>query len=117
MKPDWKDAPEWAQYLAMDADGMWWWHELRPSLDPYSWEGEGKLGDIVLRFSNWQDTLEERPKPKPRYVCQYDPHCIECWKVTDTFADPIGYPTTVASFSEQLQAEAVAKALNELEAK
>ena len=116
MKPDWKDAPEWARYLAMDSDGSWWWYKLRPNCDdPWFWNSAGKAESI--KISGWQNTLEERPKPKPRYVCQYDPHCIECWKVTDTFVDPIGYPTTVASFSEQLQAGAVAKALNELEAK
>lgn len=28
--PDWKDAPEWAQWLACDADGTWYWFEDRP---------------------------------------------------------------------------------------
>lgn len=31
MKPDWKDAPEWANWLAMDDDGEWWWFELKPT--------------------------------------------------------------------------------------
>lgn len=30
MKPDWKDAPEWAKFLAEDADGTWWWYEAEP---------------------------------------------------------------------------------------
>ena len=30
MKPDWKDAPEWAQWLAMDRDGKWTWFEDEP---------------------------------------------------------------------------------------
>ena len=25
MKPDWKDAPEWANYLVLDEDGEWYW--------------------------------------------------------------------------------------------
>jgi len=25
MKPDWKDAPEWANYLAKDENSEWWW--------------------------------------------------------------------------------------------
>ena len=32
MKPDWKDAPEWAMWLAMDEDGEWWWYEDEPFL-------------------------------------------------------------------------------------
>lgn len=34
MKPDWKDAPEWANWLAMDEDGYWYWYELEPSPEP-----------------------------------------------------------------------------------
>lgn len=36
-KPDWKDAPEWAQYLAMDADGKWYWYEKQPILVRGRW--------------------------------------------------------------------------------
>lgn len=32
MKPDWKDAPEWANYLAMDKDGEWYWFSSEPKL-------------------------------------------------------------------------------------
>lgn len=34
MKPDWKGAPEWANWLAMDGDGMWFWHEYEPEFVP-----------------------------------------------------------------------------------
>jgi hypothetical protein len=34
-KPDWKDAPKWAQWLAMDSDGEWWWFEEKPRLVLY----------------------------------------------------------------------------------
>lgn len=33
MKPDWKDAPEWAQWLSMDGDGLWSWWEILPTWD------------------------------------------------------------------------------------
>jgi hypothetical protein len=29
-RPSWKDAPEWAKYLAMDRNGLWYWFEERP---------------------------------------------------------------------------------------
>ena len=33
MKPDWKDAPEWAEWLAMDGNGAWVWHATEPFFD------------------------------------------------------------------------------------
>lgn len=39
MKPDWKDAPEWAQWLAMDPDGDWYWFEAEPDWDCL-WENQ-----------------------------------------------------------------------------
>ena len=29
-KPDWKGAPEWANWLAQDEDGPWFWFQLKP---------------------------------------------------------------------------------------
>lgn len=37
MKPSWNDAPEWAQWLAMDEDGEWFWFESEPQLEGGSW--------------------------------------------------------------------------------
>lgn len=33
MKPDWKDAPEWARFVAMDPDGNWFWFSEEPRWD------------------------------------------------------------------------------------
>lgn len=33
MKPSWDDAPEWAQWLAMDEGGCWYWHAGQPFWD------------------------------------------------------------------------------------
>ena len=34
MKPDWKDAPEWAGYLAQDGEGGgWFWFAAEPIWD------------------------------------------------------------------------------------
>jgi hypothetical protein len=32
MKPDWKNAPEWAQYLAHELDGAWFWFLDEPQM-------------------------------------------------------------------------------------
>ncbi len=30
MKPDWKDAPDWAQWVARDESGRWYWYQDEP---------------------------------------------------------------------------------------
>ena len=42
MKPDWKDAPEWANWLAMDDCG-WAWFEFRPDYVLGCWSAEGMV--------------------------------------------------------------------------
>lgn len=32
-KGQWEHAPRWADYRAMDADGLWYWHEYSPDYD------------------------------------------------------------------------------------
>jgi len=32
MKPNWKDAPEWAKWLAFYIDGSWAWCEIHPAV-------------------------------------------------------------------------------------
>jgi hypothetical protein len=67
MKPDWKDAPTWANWLAMDADGDLYWYEKRParSIPREKWIRDG--GQMVLagEITPWDETLEQRPEAKP----------------------------------------------------
>lgn len=63
MKPDWKDAPEWAQWLAMDEDGMWGWYEIEPrisSTNDFWFSPKGKSS--FVKISEWKKTLEQRQK-------------------------------------------------------
>lgn len=64
MKPDWKDAPDWANWLAMDADGTWYWFEYEPypSSDDY-WKRHYRLGGMSSRaeYIPWHESLESRP--------------------------------------------------------
>ncbi len=60
MKPDWKDAPEWANYLAMDENGAWWWYEMEPVFLENIWVRGGE--DQDAKCHDWQDSLEEKPK-------------------------------------------------------
>jgi hypothetical protein len=72
-KPSWDDAPEWAEWLAQDEDGDWWWYECPievDDLDEEEWvEEHGVDGRLVRAASgvapsghDWRDTLEPRPQ-------------------------------------------------------
>lgn len=37
MKPGWDDAPKWARWLAMDADGEWHWFAMNPKQKHGAW--------------------------------------------------------------------------------
>ena len=60
MKPDWKDAPEWANWLAMDDFGAWCWHEEKPWWRHDEWVSDG-LVIVAIRPGSGYSTLEGRP--------------------------------------------------------
>jgi len=61
-KPDWKEAPEWADYLAMDACGDWWWYEYEPGRADGIWfAGVGQAEAVESQQPHWSRTLEQRP--------------------------------------------------------
>ena len=63
MKPDWKDAPEWATCLAMDDDCVWYWYENQPHLKGSVWASEfGRYALASLSVSFLRETLEQRPE-------------------------------------------------------
>jgi len=62
-KPDWKDAPEWARYLAQDKCSEWWWYEDKPNFfgSNETWGTFGKVKPVKTN-DNWRETLERRPE-------------------------------------------------------
>lgn len=61
MKPQWSTAPEWANYIAQDKNGVWHWFEREPHRGPREWFK--KYGSYMLEASfNWEHSLEEKPK-------------------------------------------------------
>jgi hypothetical protein len=57
--PDWKNAPEWANYVAKNKNGVWCWYENMPSTHPSleEWiDNGGKYQEI-----SWRDSLQKRP--------------------------------------------------------
>ncbi len=59
MKPSWDFAPEWANYIAKDEDGMWWWCEDRPIFSGGLWYAHS--GRTKSAGSNEELSLEKRP--------------------------------------------------------
>jgi hypothetical protein len=61
MKPDWKDAPEWANWLAMDEDGEWFWRESKPTVATDCFY-PGARWDLACAYSKYCAAyLEPRP--------------------------------------------------------
>lgn len=63
-KPSWNDAPEWANWLARDFGGRWYWYADKPRLFDHYWGHGGKseksiFGDTTKVY--WTETLEKRP--------------------------------------------------------
>ena len=67
MKPDWKDAPKWAQWLAMDKNGGWFWYRVKPDCDlTHCWSTGLKVDYDEAKYCDpkgvdWTTTLERRP--------------------------------------------------------
>jgi hypothetical protein len=62
MKPDWKDAPEWANWLAMDSDGDWYWFEDQQRDANTVWVGPGRVLFAGKQGNDWRSTQTKRPE-------------------------------------------------------
>jgi hypothetical protein len=66
MKTYWVKAPEWANYLAMDECGRWYWYSDRPRVGRIVWLRAGGHILVARRIpidGDWRETLEKRPHP------------------------------------------------------
>lgn len=78
-KPSWKDAPEWAEWLAQDIAGLdglgaWRWYGVKPTKGDRTWSSKGHSsrpaqtkGEVL---GDWRDTLERRPEAMITTVSQ-----------------------------------------------
>lgn len=65
-KPDWSEAPEWANYMAMDDDGSWYWFEVMPQYDEEQncWFEDsinGQVKSAKISDMDGKNSLERRP--------------------------------------------------------
>jgi hypothetical protein len=63
---DFAELPDWAEWLAQDADGTWWCYEAAPNQQDHGWY-ENEVGRIqrVGRAdppTDWQQTLRRRSR-------------------------------------------------------
>ena len=63
-QPDWSDAPEWANWWAIDKDLVSFWHEDKPKFDEVEFYQCGVFCDAPSfnYQGNWQDSLRKRPQ-------------------------------------------------------
>ena len=61
MKPDWKDAPSWSKYIAMNADNTCTFFQSKPISVDYNLNSYNVMVNYVIDIINWEETLEERP--------------------------------------------------------
>jgi hypothetical protein len=68
MKPDWKDAPTGARWLAQDSDGSWGWHSSKPFVNetgPCSLTSSHKgYWDHKNVPKVWQNAGKDEPNPR-----------------------------------------------------
>lgn len=66
-KPSWNDAPEWAQWLAQDKNGYWFWYEIKPTVSTFKQQwviNKPRRFEVAGKGAcetEWQNTLEQRP--------------------------------------------------------
>lgn len=61
QKPDWIEAPDWANYVTQQPSGKWLWHEFEPYwTDELSgWTNEGRL-QVVEIYLDWKNSCSTR---------------------------------------------------------
>lgn len=61
MKPDWKDAPEGARWLAMNENGSWFWHFKKPKLTKTRFGCYWHSDENIYAPVDFNKSLEKRP--------------------------------------------------------
>ena len=60
----WDNAPEWANFHAIDQDGLAYWYKNKPVIDNKIWDNaNGRYEDSnLIVTSDWKQSLVERPR-------------------------------------------------------
>ena len=68
-KPDWKHAPDWANWLARDQSGDWYWYTGKPKMLKQLWTNShaedycecASMAEDEEKSELWSRSLESRP--------------------------------------------------------
>lgn len=62
-KPNWKTAPEWASYFAINNDGTGWYYEVEPTWSNQleCWTPEAGTKREVVQLEEGNGTLIKKP--------------------------------------------------------
>jgi hypothetical protein len=118
--PDWKDAPEDANCLAMDKDGQWWWYGNKAVISSMSFIGDwinsypGQCTNATrLHPDYWKNSLQERPaQTEPDYThllpegyefCEEGEHTA--WVKVEMNHDSINYSEVGCVYKESPYSE------------
>lgn len=61
LKPQWKDAPEWARFLACSSFFGWYWYEVKPELHDGIYYSSGKYQLAMNKGNDFSPHMEPRP--------------------------------------------------------
>lgn len=59
---DWANAPWWAKFRTMDADGTYGYHELEPRAVEDGWISNGRVDYEGTFQLDWKGSLQRRPQ-------------------------------------------------------
>ena len=63
--PEWEHAPDWANWLAMNSDGRWYWFAAQPEQRSAQWWNpwgtQVRDAGLTPGRTGWTETLEPRP--------------------------------------------------------
>lgn len=68
-QPDWSQAPDWANWWAVDGSEQAYWYSLKPRLNNYQndfreYDGANNNAPSFDYKGDWRDSLRERPEGK-----------------------------------------------------
>lgn len=69
-RPDWSQAPEWAMFHAINANGTGHWYQHEPQHRTIGWvkrdgRWHGDIGYLLPLGVDWRETLQRRPQVQP----------------------------------------------------
>lgn len=102
MKPDWSDAPEWANYLAMDNNGDWYWYEEKPEICCMSWL-PSRFAKSAMQVQMLLGRIHLKNVTKPNLLCITGNRVIRYVNGKSEQIAEVQHCTTIELLKQQLE--------------